>query len=63
MIVKLYTSLSGFKNRFDGKEMYAFTKDSTMRDEVDDIVIYIDFEDIKFMDDDGIFTIKAKQEI
>jgi hypothetical protein len=59
--VKLFTSLSGFKNRIDGKKVYAFTKDSPMRNEKDNIAVIVDVDEIEFVDDSGIITIKEKQ--
>lgn len=62
MKIKLYTSLTGLNNRIEGRKMFVFTKDSSMRNEsIDNIVVYIDFEDIESIEDTGAIIIKEKQ--
>lgn len=62
MKIKLYTSLTGLHNWVSGKQMFAFTSDSSMSNAIDNIEILVDANEIESVEDNGMFFIKARGE-
>lgn len=62
MQIQLYTSLTGLKNRIEGRRMIAFTEESIMRNEIDNIVVLIDEKEIVHVDESGMVVLEGSQD-